>query len=168
MSRLIDFYRGAAADARGRTLADLWAFDDSRMESIHDFIQWMFPLPEPSRYNPDAPLVTDDDVRSFLEDPALREGLKRSYLRFLAFLGLGLGPDGEVVEAADFDRKKAVFLRPNHNWLRITRVLASTRILGLDDESRRFFRFLRDRRDTGAFSIAADTFRHWEAAAGSR
>ena len=59
---LIEFYRGIAPDSEGRTLADLWAFSDDEMEEVHDFIQWMFPLREPSRFNPDAPLLTDEDV----------------------------------------------------------------------------------------------------------
>lgn len=166
MSRLVEFYRGQTTDSRGRTLADLWTLDDDRMESVHDFIQWIFPLREPSRYNPDAPLLTDDDVRSFRDDPALRQALGRSFGRFLAFLGLEYSPGGGVVEAGDFGLKKAVFLRPNHNWLRITRVLACTRTLGLVDESRGFFEYLRDRRDRGIFPIDAETFRYWEAAGG--
>ncbi len=165
MSRLTEFYRGSAADAEGRTLADLQALDDRAMESVHDFIQWMFPLREPSRYNPDAPLVTDADVDEFRADPALREALARSLRRFLAFLGLGFEGD-VVVEAADFDRRRGVFLRPNHNWLRITRVLASTRMLGLARESEAFFAFLRDRRDSGAIQVAPDTFGYWREAAG--
>jgi hypothetical protein len=55
MSRLTDFYRGAGSDSEGRSLADLWNLSDDEMEDIHDFIQWMFPLREPSRFNPDAP-----------------------------------------------------------------------------------------------------------------
>jgi hypothetical protein len=164
MSRLTDFYRGTAADAEGRTLAELWAYSDADLEGIHDFIQWMFPLPEPSRFNPDAPLVTPDDVSEFRADPRLRENLRRSLGVFLAFLGLRL--DGDRVEkAADFDRKTAVWLYPNHNWLRITRVLASTRILGLEAASRAFFAFLTSLRDEGPSRISVETFRYWEAAA---
>ena len=76
MSRLIEFYRGAAPDSEGRMLADLWAYSDDKMEDVHDFIQWMFPLREASRFNPDAPLVTDADVEAFRADPAIRESLR--------------------------------------------------------------------------------------------
>lgn len=164
MSRLTEFYRGKAPDTEGRTLADLWAYSDREMESVHDFIQWAFPLREPSQFNPDAPLVTDADVDEFRADPALREALRRSFDRFLAFLGLR--HDGsEVIEGADFARKRAVWSHPNHNWLRITRVLASTRMLGLEPESRAFFAFLKARRDAGP-GIDPTTFRYWERAAG--
>src|SRR5260370_19373303 len=65
MSRLVDFYRGEATDREGRFLRDLWAWGDDDLEAVHDFIQWLFPLPEPSRYNPDAPLLTDENIAPF-------------------------------------------------------------------------------------------------------
>ncbi len=36
------FLRGAGRDGRGRRLADVLAFDDARIEAVHDFIQWLF------------------------------------------------------------------------------------------------------------------------------
>jgi hypothetical protein len=68
MSRLLDFYRGQARDEDNRLLADLWAWSDADLEEVHDYIQWMFPLPEPSRFNLDAPLLTDDDIAAFRDD----------------------------------------------------------------------------------------------------
>jgi hypothetical protein len=164
MSRLLDFYRGSGTDAEGRTLTALWDLTDDEMEEIHDFIQWLFPLREPSRYNPDAPLLGDDDVASFRADPRLRENLTRSFRRFLAFLGL-VYEDGRVGKGADFGRKRGVFAHPNHNWLRITRVLASTRALGLEGPSHALFAFLEGLRDSGEAPIPADTFRFWRDAA---
>ncbi len=164
MSRLVEFYRGAAADSEGRTLANLWAFSDDEMESVHDFIQWLFPLREPSGFNPDAPLVSEADVVAFRDDPMLRAHLLRSFDRFLAFLGLGR-EGGRVVERPDYARKRSILLHPNHNWLRITRVLASTRMLGLPDASRAFLDFLVARRDAGTIRVAPETFRYWDRAA---
>jgi hypothetical protein len=164
MSQLIDFYRGTGRDAEGRTLADIWAFSDDELESVHDFIQWLFPLREPSRFNPDAPLLTDADLDEFRSSPALRENLLRSFEVFLAFVGLSYKV-GSVTKAPDFDSKSEVWRYPNHNWLRITRVLASTRMLGLKAMSRAFFAFLKGLRDGGRSGITADTFRFWEQAA---
>jgi hypothetical protein len=164
MSRLVEFYRGAAPDSEGRRLADLWAYSDDKMEDVHDFIQWMFPLREASRFNPDAPLVTDGDVEAFQADPAIRDSLRRSFERFLVFLGLAMEGD-RVAQGPDFARKAEVWRYPNHNWLRITRVLASTRMLGLESESRAFFDFLRSLRDGGTSRIDAGTFGFWERAA---
>jgi hypothetical protein len=165
MSRLLDFYRGHGVDAEGRTIARVWGFSDAELEAVHDFIQWLFPLRDRSRFNPDAPLLTDEDVAAFRSDPALREGLRRSFGVFLGFLGLGL-EGGRVVEAPDYPSKRDVFRHPNHNWLRITRVLASTRTLGLEEESSAFFGFLEHLRDSGRSGITADTFDYWRDAAG--
>jgi hypothetical protein len=164
MSGITEFYRGTASDAEGRTLEAIWAFSDRDLESIHDFIQWLFPLREPSGFNPNAPLLTDADIAAFRSDAALRSNLLRSLEVFLAFLGLTL-VNGRVVEGADFERKKDVFRFPNHNWLRITRVLASTRILGIEDASQAFFEFLREYLASGRSGITAETFQYWSNAA---
>jgi hypothetical protein len=164
MSRLTDFYRGHGTDSEGRTLAQVWAFGDDELEDIHDFIQWLFPLREPSRFNPDAPLLTAAEIAEFRSDPELQANLLRSFEVFLAFLGLRY-EEGRVVAAPDFERKAGAVREPNHNWLRITRVLTSARTLGLEAESRAFFEFLKSVRDGGGTAIAADTFGFWERAA---
>ena len=164
MSKLLDFYRGQGTDSEGRTLADLWAYSDREMEAVHDFIQWMFPLREPSRFNPDAPLLTVSEIQSFQTDPALQAAMGRSLGRFFAFLGLRLDA-GRVEEADDFARKRSVWTSPNHNWLRITRVLTSARMLGQADAAEAFFRFLDDRNRSGGIQVDAHTFGYWSAAA---
>jgi hypothetical protein len=165
MSRLTDFYRGAGTDNRGRTLADIWAYSDEDLEDVHDFIQWIFPLEEPSRFNPEAPLLSPADIAEFRADASLRANLLRSFEVFLAFVGLEYR-DGRVSGARDFEGKREVWRYPNHNWLRITRVLTSTRVLGLEEESRAFFEFLRGLKDSGMSGITADTFRYWQEAGG--
>jgi hypothetical protein len=75
MSRLTDFYRGTGTDAEGRTLAQLWAYSDEQLEDVHDFIQWLFPTPTPSRFNPHAPVLADADIAAFRSDPDLRANL---------------------------------------------------------------------------------------------
>jgi hypothetical protein len=164
MSQITGFYRGTGTDCNGRTLADIWAYTDAELESIHDFIQWLFPLREPSQFNPDAPLLSETDIAEFRADPKLRENLQRSFEVFLAFLGLRY-ENGRVSEAPDFDRKSEVWRYPNHNWLRITRVLTSTRLLCLEDQGRAFFEFLKELRDSGRSGITDESFRFWERAA---
>jgi hypothetical protein len=165
VSRLLDFYRGVGTDSEGRTLAQLWAYSEAKLETTHDFIQWLFPLREPSRFNPDAPLLTDSDIVEFRNDPRLKESLRRSLDVFLAFVGLRFEGD-HVVEAKDFDRKQVIWRHPNHNWLRITRVLASTRLLGLKEESRAFYALLENLRGRSDSGITDDTFEYWRNAAG--
>ena len=59
MSRLTEFYKGTGTDSEGRTIAMIWAYSHNQWEATHDFIQWLFPLPEPSRFNPSAPVLSE-------------------------------------------------------------------------------------------------------------
>jgi hypothetical protein len=163
ISPIVRFYQGDGTDSRGRTLADIQNLDHARMEYYHDFIQWMFPLAEPSRYNPDAPVLTEVDIAAFRSRPELREHLRRSFERFLDFLGLEY-LDGSVVEAERRPDRSKLFSIPNHNWLRITRVLLCLKTLGLDEECHAFFAHLEAvyRRKIG---VTADTFGYWQNAA---
>ena len=111
-SLLVQFYAGAAADARGRTIAALWSWDDERLESVHDYIQWLFPLPEPSRFNDGAPLLTRADIAAFAARAERRDNLRRSLRRMLASYGFALESGPLVARAADFAAKGANWLTP--------------------------------------------------------
>ena len=56
---LVAFYQQRAADHQGRTRARIWAFADDVLEATHDYIQTLFPLPEPSRFNARAPRAVE-------------------------------------------------------------------------------------------------------------
>ncbi len=88
MSALLAFYRGAGLDSAGRTIDEIWAWDRRRLEMVHDFIQWLFPLPDPSRFNPDAPILSTADQAAFRADADLRARVRRSLDLMMEFLGL--------------------------------------------------------------------------------
>ncbi|MGK7944758.1 MAG: opioid growth factor receptor-related protein, partial [Microcystaceae cyanobacterium] len=50
-SNLINFYLGNTVDHRGRKIEDIWQWNDHQLESVHDYIQWLFPLKEKSGFN---------------------------------------------------------------------------------------------------------------------
>ena len=162
MSRLLDFYHGQGPDREGRHLDEVLAWDDDQLEAVHDFIQWLFPLPEPSRFNPDAPLLSPDDVVAFRAGGLPRANLKRSFERILTFLGLERLPDGTVEEGPTFPARAAdAWAAPNHNWLRITRILRSLHLLGLEEEAEALYRYLSRRYHAGPGLISDETFRYW-------
>ena len=162
MSRLLDFYWGEATDTEGRFLGEILSWSDDELEAVHDFVQWLFPLPEPSRFNPDAPLLTVEDVAAFHSDPLLRDNLLQSFGRFLAFLGLSQAADETVVEGPNFAaRVPDVWAYSNHNWLRVTRLLHCLRLLGQEDRARSLFAWLALQYKRHKFPIPADTFRYW-------
>lgn len=168
---ILDFYSGEAPDDRGRHLSEIQGWPDDRLEVVHDYIQWLFPLPEPSPVNPAAPLLNAATIREFHARPELRERLRASFLRMLRFYGLELR-EGLVTRAANFAERSPNWLWPgNHNHLRITRILRCLHLAGLEPESTAFFDSLRsiydEQRAQPYPAITAETFRFWSNAAGS-
>ncbi|MDB5385339.1 MAG: hypothetical protein JWM11_985 [Planctomycetaceae bacterium] len=162
MSRLLDFYRGNTTDIEGRLLKDIWIWDDDRLEEVHDFIQWLFPLLEPSQFNSAAPLLTEDDIADFKNDQGLKANLMKSFERILSFLGLALNADGKVVEGENFStRIPDVWAWPNHNWLRISRILRSLTLLGMEVHAHALYDQLFAFYETKRFPIPANTFQYW-------
>lgn len=179
MSKITDFYLQDGTDSEGRTLKEVLNWSNHAWESAHDSIQTMFPLKDPSNFNPDAPIITDEDVAKWnegtLDGALLRNNLCLSYMRFLKFLGLEVGPaatreeqemgvdKGIQVKIADnfSERQKTVWDSFNHNFLRITRCLASLRMLGLQAEADAFYKRLQALYESKCFPISEKTFKFW-------
>jgi Opioid growth factor receptor (OGFr) conserved region len=64
-SLIIAFYSGTGPDNRGRYLHEIQQWADDRLEGVHDYIQWLFPLPEPSGFNVAAPVLNSDSIQEF-------------------------------------------------------------------------------------------------------
>ena len=137
MHTLVSFYLNNAPDSEGRTLAEIWAMSDDELMDAHDIVQWLFPLTEPSQFNPSAPVLTEKQIENFHEDERLRDNLLKSFRRFMQVFGLRY-KNGEVFQLETRD----IWMSLNHNWLRFTRILKSLTILGLPDEALAFFHFL--------------------------
>ena len=165
MTQLVDFYRGEATDAEGRRLEEILSWDDDRLEAVHDFVQWLFPLTEPSQFNLDAPLLTGEDIAAFKADPVLQVHLHKSFERLLDFVGLALAEGEKVVEGPNFAaRVPDIWAVPNHNWLRVTRILRSLTLLGLATLAQAFFGWLEATYESRKFPISEETFRYWSEA----
>jgi hypothetical protein len=112
------------------------------MELCHDYIQWLFPTDEKSRFNPDAPFLGEEVQRVFHNDGEIRGNFIRGLQHFYCFLGLCRigGSDTSVpLHVTKLENFDARFLRcwrgpDNHNWRRITRVLRCLRLIGMADE----------------------------------
>jgi hypothetical protein len=125
-ARLIGFLSGASPDGEGRLLDEILAWPDQRLEQVHDFIQWMFPLTEPSPVNPGAPVLDTAALAAIRARPELQANLRRSYQRMRSFYA-----------------SSNHWITPgNHNHLRITRILKCLTLLGLESQAREFFEWL--------------------------
>lgn len=101
MSLLITFYEGTDTDHRGRYLSDILGWPASKMESAHDYIQIVFPLPEASGVQWSAPTINRQVFDTFRARPELRDRLKDSFKKILWFYGFELidGEDGVKVSS---------------------------------------------------------------------
>lgn len=170
--QLLSFYYGEAPDTRGRFLRQILNWPDDELERTHDYIQWLFPLDEPSGFNLDAPILDVDTIRKFRLSPPLRRNLQTSLLRMLRFYGLELRPTVplRVVCAPNFAERAANWITPyNHNHLRITRILKSLRLLGLKRDASAFYDCLleicRQEFDKASPRISRETRKYWQSAA---
>ena len=165
---IVRFYRLEGTDARGRRLGDILGWDDARLESVHDYIQWLFPLPEPSAFNPHAPILGEAAVRTFRHDASLRARLAQALARMLAFYGLAeTTRRGHVTiePTADFPARSRNWLHAgNHNHLRLTRILTSLRLLGLEDQSRALLACLERVAGDHPHAISSTTLAYWKRA----
>lgn len=171
MDRVVEFYRGRIADHRGRWLHEIQQWSDHRLEDVHDFIQWCFPLREPSPVNPHAPRIDDQTIAAFREDAALRDALRLSFERMVRFYGFEFYPGSSprVEPSREGAQHSANWLTPgNHNHLRITRILKCLMLLGLRNEAYAFFVALEKvnatesaKREPG---ITRQTFEFWQKA----
>jgi Opioid growth factor receptor (OGFr) conserved region len=141
---LVAFYRGEAADYQGRMLDDIWSWDDRRLEERHDYIQVLFPMPEVSQFNTQAPLLDDATLTQFRADDAIQANLLQSFQVMLRFYGFRLDEQtGNVFEADNFAERAREWLFPgDHNHLRITRILKCLTLCGLKDQAAAFLKAL--------------------------
>lgn len=169
-SPIIQFYSGQGMDAEGRSLHDIWQWDDQQLEDVHDYIQWLFPLQERSRFNAHAPVLTDADCDIFRTTPALQEAMLKSFQIMLQFYGLDYykNQTGEIQITLSniLEERRKNWINPsNHNYLRITRILTSLRLVGLEAEAQAFFRCLEEMYQTERQWIGDRTYTYWKNAA---
>lgn len=164
--RIVPFYLGEQRDSQGRMIQEMWAWDFESLEHTHDYIQWLFPLPEKSAYNPNSPIVDDEVIQAFQSSPNLRQNLQRSLLVMLRFYGLQRqeSHEGKVVVTQSenyLNRKREWVGRSNHNYLRITRILRCLMIFRLEDEAQAFYECLSQIYQESSDHIGGKTFQYW-------
>jgi hypothetical protein len=168
--KLTRFFAGGADDD-GRSFDEILGWDDARLEMVHDYIQWIFPLPERSGANPSAPVLDAEAIAAIRANAEMQGRLRSAFLRMLAFYGFALDGDA-VVEGPRFATASRNWLHAgNHNHLRLTRMLRSLRVLGLEREAAALWGALRSlyERETaaGRRTITGETFAFWRRAATS-
>lgn len=169
--QILEFYSGKSTDDQGRYITDLHAWPDESLEEVHDFVQWMFPLIERSAFNPAAPTLDTNVIGKFKCDKRMQNNLRLSFVRMLTFYGFKVryqANEPVITHHPNFRKRTREWMTPgNHNYLRITRILKSLSLLGLEPEARKFFESLSEiyfHQNTGNPVISEMTFNFWKTA----
>jgi hypothetical protein len=165
----IKFYLGLGPDSEGRMLRDIWSWDFEQLENVHDYIQWLFPLNEPSQFNFSAPILDPDSIELFKMEPRLQSNLKISVNVISNFYGFELVQDIDlfkIIKAANFQERKRNWLTAgNHNFLRLTRILKCLMLLELKEYALALYDALEDLYiNEAANVIGRRTFHYWQTA----
>lgn len=141
---------------------DVWDFSYEELENRHDYIQWLFPLKERSRFNAFAPIIMDI---SPYKTYTIKEHMQKSFALMLSFYGFKICGD-EIICSESFPERKENWITPgNHNYLRITRILKSLMLFGLKKEAGMFLRILETVYEDNKDKIGEETMNYWEGAA---
>jgi hypothetical protein len=145
---IVAFLTGEGVDGAGRSLKEVLALDDAELERRHDFIQWLFPLPEASRAVAGAPVLSAGDVRQLRGSPAARANLRAATARMSRFYA-----------------QTSHWLAPHdHNHLRITRIIKSLRLLAGDAAADGFREAILSRVSGRRRSVSQMSLEFWMAA----
>lgn len=145
-------------------------FTDVQLENSHSYIQYVFPLQEPSVYNLKAPVLTDKEIEWIKNESGnkARINLQKMFIRMLKFYGFQyyIYPEGIKIEKSNsFNEQSRVWLtRNNHNYKRLTRIFKCLMICGLKSEAEEFFAILEEIYKENKEIIGENTFNYWKGA----
>ena len=145
MSASVEVLNGAGTDGAGRTVFEVVAMSDQDIEQIHDFIQWLFPLDQPSGANRRAPTLNAEDVAAI-------------HASGLAQIALAAGTDRM---AHFYQRNSHWLVDHDHNHLRITRIIKSLRLLRGPGEAEDFRQIILRRDEQAGRPVSAGSRQHW-------
>ena len=135
-SYILGFLSGKTEDYKGREYLETLEWSDAELEECHDQIQHIFPLHEDSRMARTWPVVSKEIVEEGKKNAKVIANLKVAKDRFERFWGLN---NHESHSKQDRWCRMMPSGRPNHNLLRITRVIRCLRLFGLEDEANEFY-----------------------------
>ncbi|WP_112661612.1 opioid growth factor receptor-related protein [Microvirga flavescens] len=144
-SPLHAYLAGLGTDDSSRTLDDALAFSDDALEYVHDYIQWLFPLPTRSMAQPGAPILTPQDIAQIRTDERALANLQRASQRMREF----------------YERTDGWLTFNDHNHLRITRILRSLKLLVGPEVANDFYAFIAKRHENANAPVNPRNVRYW-------
>lgn len=162
IDELKKFYRNELINTESMYLRDMWCMSYRRMEKVHNYIQWMFPINEKSNYNKKAPVLTSSDIEVLKADDKIMNNFRKSIIYFLDFLGMNLNTNDEINLNEDFLIKSQNWLtKDNHNYKRITRLLIFLRLFEFNDIAHELMCLLTRIYEENKDVIGEATYNYW-------
>ena len=124
---------------RLRALLSILDFTNEQLESVHDYIQWLFPTFEVSQFNPIAPVFTGDTAINFVQSGLILENARTAFDRILQFYGMAYLDTTNKQAVVRYDFSNNWVTRGDHNFLRLTRILKFLNIVGMHNEADALF-----------------------------
>ncbi|XP_041112644.1 opioid growth factor receptor-like protein 1 isoform X1 [Polyodon spathula] len=136
MCNLLFYQNTFPSEPDGVTIEEFhsdWKTNYRKLERIHSYIQWLFPLREPGM-NYRAYELTKKEIKAFQQCEEAKQRLVESYKLMLGFYGIELVDEGtgEVRRANNWEDRFSNLNRNTHNNLRISRILKCLGELGFE------------------------------------
>lgn len=144
--KIVDFYRGEIPNNDGYKIDQILSWGPDQWEACHSFIQWLFPTKTKSNFNPDAPVLTDDEIVLFRTDLFLASKFEDVFYKMLDVYGIDYITEDDTLKWKEgTDRDVTWWLKTfNHNALRMTRILECLNHFGRPDWAKVLYHFLVD------------------------
>ena len=150
----VAFQRGEASSTQPESfaIADFhapegkWARDYTKLEAMHSYIQWLFPISEKSPFNAHAQPLQRHEIATIASDAAAMANVRRSFDTMLDFFGMRLvvAEEALIVERHPerWTERYANLNLMSHNYLRITRMCKFLGEVGLSSHVEAWIAFL--------------------------
>lgn len=122
-------------------LSDVRRLNSPELEAIHNYIQWIFPLKKPSRFNLEAPLLTADMIAIFKQNQSFLDNLLNNCMLMTTFWGFSFDLATRRFVPSSPAQFNNLMTHP-HNFDRITRMLKCLIHFGRRDLALAFYEAL--------------------------
>lgn len=149
LSHLNLFVRGIAPHPSGEMYEDILEMSHEDFEFRHDLIQWLFPIMEPSKAQPQSPFLDWSDVNRLQTSIPARHNLMR----------------GQEYMRKFYRMNRPIWLRQyDHNHLRITRIIQSLSLLVNEKTAREFAQVVMGLNAQTGYPVNIESVQYWNKA----
>ena len=134
----------------GFSIHQMLRFTEDEMENCHNYVQWAFPNPTPSKQQKDAAdhVLTEMQADRMLNDANVMMGVKQMMLKVLAFWGIGFLNSERNTRMTVFVRDPktlcAKLSGKDHNQSRFTRFLTFLYCMRMNDLAEKLMEMIKE------------------------